>query len=104
MGGVLRADLEALARLGTQIDALVGEMRSDIPTGAASQGASPALVVLQQLTTQTLPNVGHTYMGWMGAFGQVSDAFARGMIENEEHGIAVIRSIGNTSHNPTAHS
>lgn len=105
MGEVLRADLAALARLKSQIDELAGEMRNVVPSaGVASPGASPALVALQRLATETLPNVGRTYTGWMGAFGQVSDAFAHNMIETEEHGVAVMRSIGNTSRNPTAHS
>ncbi|SHZ35796.1 Uncharacterised protein [Mycobacteroides abscessus subsp. bolletii] len=105
MGGVIKADLEALDRLGKQIDTLRGEMRGEIPAGgAASAGADPALAALQKLTTETLPNVGHAFVGWMGAFNEVRGAFLSGVIENEEHGVAVMRSIGNMSRNPTPHA
>ncbi|SKK44970.1 Uncharacterised protein [Mycobacteroides abscessus subsp. bolletii] len=105
MGGVLKADLDALDRLGKQIDALRTELRSDIASGAAtSPGASPALVALQQLATQTLPNVGHAFVGWTGAFNDVRGAFLSGVIETEEHGVAVMRSIGNMSAHPTPHA
>lgn len=103
MGGVLKADLDALDRLGKQIDALRTDLRSDIAPGASSPGASPALVALQQLATQTLPNVGHAFMGWTGAFNDVRGAFLSGAIETEEHGVAVMRSIGNMSQHPTPH-
>lgn len=101
MGGVLRADLDALDRLGKQIETLRGELRSDIAPGASSPGASPALVALQRLATETLPNVGHAFVGWMGAFNDVRGAFLSGVIETEEHGVAVMRSIGNMSQHPT---
>lgn len=101
MSGVLRADLDALDRLGKQIEALRGELRSDIAPAASSPGASPALVALQRLATETLPNVGNAFMGWMGAFNDVRGAFLSGVIETEEHGIAVMRSIGNMSQHPT---
>ncbi|MBF9350683.1 Uncharacterised protein [Mycobacteroides abscessus subsp. massiliense] len=103
-GGVIKADLEALDRLGKQIDALRTEMRGDIAGAAASPGASPALVALQQLATETLPNVGRAFVGWMGAFNDVRGAFLSGVIETEEHGVAVMRSIGNMSRNPTPYS
>lgn len=102
MGGVIKADLDALDRLGKQIDALAVELRADIPTGGASSpGASPALVALQALATEVLPNVGHAFVGWMGAFNDVRGAFLSGVIETEEHGMAVMRSIGNMSQHPT---
>lgn len=104
MGGVLKADLDALDRLGKQIDALRTDLRSDIAPVASSPGASPALVALQQLATQTLPNVGHAFVGWMGAFNDVRGAFLSGAIETEEHGVAVMRSIGNMSAHPTPHA
>lgn len=103
MGGVLKADLDALNRLGKQIDALRTDLRSDIAPVASSPGASPALVALQQLATQTLPNVGHAFIGWTGAFNDVRGAFLSGAIETEEHGVAVMRSIGNMSQHPTPH-
>lgn len=101
MSGVLRADLDALDRLGKQIETLKGELRSDIAPAASSPGASPALVALQRLATETLPNVGNAFLGWMGAFNDVRGAFLSGVIETEEHGIAVMRSIGNMSQHPT---
>lgn len=101
MSGVLRADLDALDRLGKQIETLKGELRSDIAPAASSPGASPALVALQRLATETLPNVGNAFIGWMGAFNDVRGAFLSGVIETEEHGIAVMRSIGNMSQHPT---
>ncbi|WP_100482468.1 hypothetical protein [Mycobacteroides abscessus] len=105
MGGVLRADLDALDRLGKQIDTLRGELRSDIHAGGASSlGASPALAALQRLATETLPNVGNALVGWTGAFNDVRGAFLSGVIENEEHGVAVMRSIGNMSQHPTPHA
>lgn len=104
MGGVLKADLDALDRLGKQIDALRTDLRGDIAPVASSPGASPALVALQQLATQTLPNVGHAFVGWMGAFNDVRGAFLSGAIETEEHGVAVMRSIGNMSAHPTPHA
>lgn len=104
MGGVLKADLDALDRLGKQIDALRTDLRSDIAPVASSPGASPALVALQQLATQTLPNVGRTFVGWTGAFNDVRGAFLSGAIETEEHGVAVMRSIGNMSQHPTPHA
>lgn len=105
MGGVLRADLDALERLGKQIDALRTEMRGEIPAGgAASAGADPALSVLQKLATETLPGVGHAFVGWMGAFNDVRGAFASGVIQTEDHGVAVMRSVGNMSRNPTPHA
>lgn len=105
MGGVLKADLEALDRLGKQIDALRSELRADIHTGGASSpGASPALAALQRLATETLPNVGNALVGWSGAFNDVRGAFLSGVIETEEHGMAVMRSIGNMSQHPTPHA
>lgn len=104
MGGVLKADLDALDRLGKQIDALRGELRGDIAPVASSPGDSPALVALQQLATETLPNVGHAFVGWMGAFNDVRGAFLSGVIETEEHGVAVMGSIGNMSAHPTPHA
>lgn len=101
MGGVLKADLAALDRLGKQIEDLRGELRSDIAPGASSPGASPALVALQRLATETLPNVGNAFGGWMGAFNDVRGAFLSGAIETEEHGVAVMRSVGNMSQHPT---
>lgn len=105
MSGVLRADLDALDRLGKQIDTLRGELRSDIHTGGASSpGAGPALAALQRLATETLPNVGNALVGWTGAFNDVRGAFLSGVIETEEHGMAVMRSIGNMSKHPTPHA
>ncbi|AMU74076.1 hypothetical protein A3O06_04940 [Mycobacteroides abscessus] len=101
---MIKADLDALDRLGKQIDTLAVELRADIPTGGAvSAGASPALVALQALATEVLPTVGHTFIGWMGAFNDVRGAFLSGVIETEEHGVAVMRSIGNMSQHPTPH-
>ncbi|AKC40109.1 Uncharacterised protein [Mycolicibacterium phlei] len=101
MGGVLKADLAALDRLGKQIDSVRGDLRSDIAPGASSPGASPALAALQRLATETLPNAGNAFVGWMGAFNDVRGAFLSGVIETEEHGMAVMRSIGNMSQHPT---
>lgn len=105
MGGVIKADLDALDRLGKQIEDLRSELRSDISTGGTtSPGASPALAALHRLATETLPNVGHAFDGWMGAFNDVRGAFLSGVIETEEHGMAVMRSIGNMSQHPTPRS
>lgn len=105
MGGVIKADLEALDKLGKQIDSLRTELRGDIATGGASSpAASPALAALQRLATETLPNVGHALVGWTGAFNDVRGAFLSGVIETEEHGVAVMRSIGNMSAHPTPHA
>lgn len=104
MSGVLKADLAALDRLGKQIDTLRGELRGDIAPVASSPGASPALVALQRLATETLPRVGHVFDGWMGALDDVRGAFLSGAIETEEHGMAVMRSVGNMSQHPTPHA
>ncbi|SKM39314.1 Uncharacterised protein [Mycobacteroides abscessus subsp. massiliense] len=101
---VLRADLEALGRLQPQIESLVTQLKADIPSpGAATPGMDPELAVLHTLATQTLPDVGKVFTGWMSAVGEVCAAFQRGLVQNEEHGIAVMRAIPGVSLHPVAH-
>lgn len=101
---VLRADLEALGRLRPQIESLVTQLKADIPAAsAASPGMDPEFAVFHTLVSETLPDVGKVFAGWMSAVGDVCAAFQRGLVETEEHGIAVMRAVPGVSSHPVAH-
>ncbi|AWG47986.1 hypothetical protein P5V93_15260 [Mycobacteroides abscessus subsp. abscessus] len=104
MGDVLRADLDALGRLRPQIEELVTQFKADIPSpAAATPGMDPEFAVFHTLASETLPDVGKVFAGWMSAVGEVCAAFQRGLVLNEEHGIAVMRAIPGVSLHPVAH-
>ncbi|MBN7467076.1 hypothetical protein ACM0AZ_12580 [Mycobacteroides abscessus subsp. massiliense] len=92
MGGVLKADLDALGRLKPEIEALIAELK--VPSaGTLPYGADPALTAMHSLMSETLPGVGAVLAGWMGAVDAVVGAFQRGMVETEEQGVALMRLV-----------
>lgn len=58
MDEVLKADLDALGKLGPQVHAISERINGRISAGGnAAQGADPALAAIQSMTTRTVPNV-----------------------------------------------
>ncbi|MBN7388539.1 Uncharacterised protein [Mycobacteroides abscessus subsp. abscessus] len=99
MGQVLAADLAALGKLKPEIDELASELKAKIPpSSAAPHGADPAIAAMHSLLSDTLAEVGTVLVGWMGALGDVTAAFQKGLVLTEEQGTAAMRAVGSPLH------
>ena len=90
----IAADLEALGRLRPQVHELAQAIRAEATSaGSASGGTDPAFAAIASLTSRTLPNTEKIVAGWMNVFGEVCEAGRQGFIANEEHGVALMKSV-----------
>lgn len=91
----IAADLEALGRLRPQVSELAQAIQGDAASaaGTVSGGTDPALAAIESLTSKMLPNTEKIVAGWMNVFGQVCEASRQGFIANEEHGVALMKSV-----------
>lgn len=91
----IAADLEALGRLRPQASELAQSIQDDATSAAASgsKGTDPALTAIESLTNKMLPNAEKIVAGWMNVFGEVCEAGRQGFIANEEHGVALMKSV-----------
>ncbi|MBB4854791.1 hypothetical protein HNP40_002183 [Mycobacteroides chelonae] len=90
----IEADLDALGKLRPQVQELAQAIRGETaPAGATSDGTDPALVAISSLTGRTLPNAQKIVAGWMNVFGEVCEVGRQGLIGNEEHGVALMKSV-----------
>ncbi|WP_100523975.1 hypothetical protein [Mycobacteroides abscessus] len=91
----LKVDLEALGRLCPQVKELAQAIQGDAASsaGSASGGTDPALAAIASLTSRTLPNTEKIVAGWMNVFAEVCEAGRQGFIANEEHGVALMKSV-----------
>lgn len=89
------ADLEALRRLRPQISELAQAIQDGAASSAGSTSGStdPALMAISSLTSRMLPNTEKIVAGWMNVFGDVCEAGRQGFIANEEHGVALMKSV-----------
>jgi hypothetical protein len=55
------------------------------------------MAAIAAMTARTLPNTAKVVGGWMSVFGDVCEAGRQGFIANEEHGVALMKSV------PTLH-
>lgn len=91
----IAADLEALGRLRPQVHELAQAIQGDAASaaGSGSGGTDPALAAISSLTSRMLPNTEKIVAGWMNVFGEVCEAGRQGFIANEEHGVALMKSV-----------
>ncbi len=90
----IKADLDALGKLRPQVQELAQSVQSEASSvGAAAGGADPALAAIASLTGRTLPNTQKVVASWMNVFGEVCEAGRQGLIANEEHGVALMKSV-----------
>jgi hypothetical protein len=89
----IKADLDALGKLRPQVQELAQAIQGETAAGAASGGSDPALAAIASLTGRTLPNAQKIVAGWMNVFGEVCEAGRQGLIANEEHGVALMKSV-----------
>lgn len=72
MDEILKADLEALGKLGPQVNAIADRINGRISTGGnATKGADPALAAIQSMTTKTIPNVQKIAVGRLRVIGEL---------------------------------
>lgn len=72
MDEILKADLEALGKLGPQVNAIAERINGRISTGGnAAQGADPALTAIQSMTTKTIPNVQRIAVARLTVIGEL---------------------------------
>lgn len=94
MGGVLQADLDALGKLEPKVKEMVWNMSAKMPPrGAATPGADPAIAAMQSFANDTLADVHKAISGWMVAVAEVCGAFQHQLVETEEQGVRLFRSI-----------
>jgi hypothetical protein len=87
------ADVDALGRLGPQVQELSHAIRGDAASGgSAAAGTDPALTAIGSATDRVLPNVEKLVAGWMNMFAQVCEAGRQGVIASEEHGVTLMNS------------
>lgn len=90
----IKADLDALGKLRPQVQELSQAIQGEAASaGSASGGADPALAAIASLTGRTLPNAQKVVAGWMNVFGEVCEVGRQGLIANEEHGVALMKSV-----------
>ncbi|MGH3956920.1 MAG: hypothetical protein ACRDTI_23085 [Mycobacterium sp.] len=99
MGGVLQADLAALGKLEPKVKEMVWNMSAKMPSrGAETPGADPAIVAMQSFMNDTLSDVHKAISGWMVAVAEVCAAFQHQLVETEEQGIRLFRSVPSPLH------
>ncbi|SHO82450.1 hypothetical protein [Mycobacteroides abscessus] len=98
MGQVLAADLAALGKLAPEIESLIADLKSKMPTAPSPPAnADPAIAAMHSLST-AMHDRNTLLATWMSALAQVIAAFQKGLVLTEEQGIALMRAIGNVLH------
>lgn len=97
-GQVLRADLDALARLKPDIDRLAGEVSQGVPGlimmgGVVDPGAVPSLAAAQQMSTRTLPVIRAAVAGRFTRMAEMIDLARQGFIASEDQLLNVVNTM-----------
>jgi hypothetical protein len=97
-GQVLRADLDALARLKPDIDRLAGEVSQGVPGlimmgGVVDAGAVPSLAAAQQMSTRTLPVIRAAVAGRFTRMAEMIDLARQGFIASEDQLLNVVNTM-----------